>query len=464
MEAEKQWLLYAQKSSEISSTEIVTDSEGILRCTGRFGFSTNLTYDAKFPIYLPPKGQITKLIILHHHVKAYHVGTQQTLAELRKRFWIPTGRRVVYFTLSSHCANCKKLRNKPYRAPEIPPLPKTRLDPTIPFENTGVDVLGPMYVKFSQQSKKWILICTCLVTRAVHLEILNDMTTEEFLAAFRLFFARRGVPKLLISDNAPQFKLLNNVYELQWMNVVKNPFCNQYFKQQQVEWKWIPQLAPWAGGVYERLVALVKECMRKTFHKVTLTERQLQVATAEIEAVINSRPLNYVGPNICDDVITPNHFLRAYFPGLPEASNAIPKTPTGAVVLEAWKKADAHLNRFWEIFYGQYIAALRERVSTLKQRRIKTEATPNQGDIVMLADDGVKRGQWKLGEIIETEISADGKIRSAKVRLANGETTRRPILKLIPLETRLEISSPPEEEDDDEIVEITCEEIVSEDE
>ncbi|XP_065203854.1 uncharacterized protein LOC135833945 [Planococcus citri] len=439
-QAEEMWIIYFQdtigeKITHYSHLGLKKDENNVLRCRGRLENCTYLTDEEKHPILLLPDWPITKLIVMHYHNKLYHVGTQHTLAEIRRKFWIPTGRRVVYFTLKNNCKNCKKLRNKPYRAPPTPPLPKSRLNPTKPFENSGVDILGPLYVKFAPgECKRWILIFTCLVTRAIHMEILHDLTSEDILSAFKLFFARRGTPKLLISDNAPQFKLISTVYELSWQNAIKDKNFKDFFAKNEIVWKWIPQLAPWMGGAYERLIALVKEALKLTYYRITLTDRQLQVAIAETEAILNSRPLTYFGPNLEEDIITPNLFLRGNFPHILEV-NADAPTVTGKSLVDSWKKADQLLNRFWDIFYSKYIISLRERSSKLKQKRSTTPITPQVGDIVMLADDNVKRGYWKLAEIIEIEVSEDKEIRAAKVRLANGDITRRPIIKLIPMET-----------------------------
>ena len=92
--------------------------------------------------------------------------------------------------------------------PVMAPFPRSRVSQAIPFSGTGLDYLGPIFVKYCGETRKrWICLFTCLVIRAVHLELLQDMTTEEFLYAFRRFISTRGTPTQIISDNASQFKL-----------------------------------------------------------------------------------------------------------------------------------------------------------------------------------------------------------------------------------------------------------------
>lgn len=210
------------------------------------------------------------------------------------------------------------------------------------------------------------------------------------------------------------------------------------------------------GGAYERLIRIVKEAFRITFHRQNLTDRQFQIATAIIAAILNSRPLTYIGKDINEDVITPNSLLRSYSPSLPPTDGLIASTSTANVVKQARLKASKILNKFWLKFRELYLQALRDRHATLKQRRSTHHAVPEPGQIVMVADDNVKRGFWKLAEVINPIPSADGEVRSADIRLPNNNTTIRPIMKLIPLELHIDVE---EEQEDFEIVEISVEEL-----
>ena len=98
--------------------------------------------------------------------------------------------------------------------PLMPPLPRKRVNESSPFTYTGVHYFGPIYVKANSGTKKvWVCLFTCLVVRSVHLELMQDMLTEEFLLVLRHFIARWGKPKQLILDNASQFKLASSVLE-----------------------------------------------------------------------------------------------------------------------------------------------------------------------------------------------------------------------------------------------------------
>lgn len=140
---------------------------------------------AKFPFLLPPSHPLTKLIIHDAHVKQLHSGVNATVTALRQTFWITSIRERVRKQLK-HCVTCRKLEGTAYRAPDPAPLPKLRVQQATPFSVTGVDFTGPLYVRSeSGITKSYICLFTCAVTRAVHLEVVSDLSEKSFLQAFR---------------------------------------------------------------------------------------------------------------------------------------------------------------------------------------------------------------------------------------------------------------------------------------
>ena len=160
------------------------------------------------------------------------------------------------------------------------------------------------------ERKVWVCLFTCFTVRAVHLELVEDMSTEEFLLCLRRFIARRGAPRLILSDNAKQFKAASTVLEKAWRNVTTDKRLNEFVSNQGIQWKFIVELAPWMGGFYERLVGLTKRALRKTIGLKCLTEQQLARILTEVEAVVNTRPLVYIDDDINSSAtLTPMHFL-----------------------------------------------------------------------------------------------------------------------------------------------------------
>ena len=111
--------------------------------------------------------------------------------------------------------------------------------------------------------KIWICLFTCLAVRAIYLEWVRSLSAKHFLNCLRRFAARRGRPELIISDNAAQFKLVKTVIDKQWRQLSIDEKVITYFSDKGIKWQFTTALAPWQGGFYERLVELVKRCLRK---------------------------------------------------------------------------------------------------------------------------------------------------------------------------------------------------------
>ena len=104
-----------------------------------------------------------------------------------------------------------------------------------PFQTTRVDFAGPLYVRTSDQSrtaKTWMILYTCYSTRAVHLDLVWDMTAETFLRSFRCFVARRGTPAKMISDSAKTFKSV----AASITNTLESPEVKKFLSNIRVEW------------------------------------------------------------------------------------------------------------------------------------------------------------------------------------------------------------------------------------
>jgi len=164
-----------------------------------------LAASAKYPILLDKGHYITSLFVRGSHKRVMHGGVKSTLTELRSRFWIVQGRQSVR-KLLYECVVCRRLEGKPFVASPPPPLPEFRVKEGPPFTYVGIDFVGPLYVKSLNSPQQKVSICTCCVTRAIHLDFVPDLTANAFLRSFRRFAARRRRPSLVVSDNGRTFK------------------------------------------------------------------------------------------------------------------------------------------------------------------------------------------------------------------------------------------------------------------
>lgn len=409
--------------------DLFMDVDGVLRCRGRMA-NTTWSYDMKYPILLPKTSEFTERIIRETHESNYHVGAPHTLSIIRERYWIPQGKAQVLKVIR-RCSQCIKHGGGPYRLPSAPALPPERVNYNRPYTYTGLDYLGPLYVSTpSGKEKRWIALFTCLTVRALHLEIVKDLSAEECLLALRRFAATRNKPQRLYSDNATCFKLVSEV--------VQNPYCIK----NDIQWRFIPQLAPWHGGYYERLVALVKHCLKRTLEKHLLNDTRLLTVMKEVEAVLNSRPLARVGTEV-EHILSPADFLSMgqCLTFRPSAADVpVDSTTTKRDLIESWKRGHKILEEFKRMFIGQYLVSLRERYNhTPRQPRVMSHQEPRVGDIVQIKSDLTNRNLWKVGKIGELIEGRDGECRVARIKVGDSTLTRS-IGHLYPLEIEDETS------------------------
>lgn len=198
----------------------------------------------------------------------------------------------------------------------MPPLPADRVQRRTPFQSVGVDYLGPTTARgVNGIGKVWILLFTCLSTPAIYIEPTFDLTGQQFLEVFRRLASHRGRPQRVLSDNGTQFQLAAKTVMDATTNLLP-----------PVQWRFIPQISPWqGGGVYERLVALIKAAFKASLGRTILTREQLRTFTAEEEAGINSIPLTYVSTEV--DGLLPLRPIDFIQPGLDKPFNLVLWTP-----------------------------------------------------------------------------------------------------------------------------------------
>ena len=449
VDASNLWLKYTQKKyfddilnalaggkghSMISQLGLYIDSNNIIRCAGRFPVSQF------HPKLLPKDSQYTKLCIIRDHRRLFHVGVAHTLAEVRKEHWILQGRAAVR-KIIRQCLICLHWEGGPFKTPKFAKIPDYVLSDNFPpFAYTGIDYLGPLLVKDEKRgTKNWICLFTCLNVRAIHLEVIDDMTTDSFLLCLRRFVSRRGTPSLIISDNAPNFKLGNSVINRIWKHVVRDVDIQSYVANEGIQWKFITDMAPWKGGFYERLVGLTKRSLRKALGRSKASNQELVTIISECEAIINSRPLTYVDADInSGHSLTPGHFLslnqKTGYPNIEiRDSNTI---DLGTKLIKMWKTGQDQLSNFWNIWLTEYLQVLRER-KTYQLKPIKGEVRrkPNVGETVIIKEEYQPRGKWKLATVqrlIESDV--DKKHRAAQLLLPSGLLIKRPFKLIFPLE------------------------------
>ena len=448
-DAERLWITHAQTqliqakhfSTWQKQLDLFIDDKGLWRCGGRL-HNADIPYGTKHPVLLPRDHRFTLMIVQDAHERVGHNGVRETLTEVRGKFWIVKGRSLVRSVIH-RCVLCRRFEGAAYRAPPPPPLPEFRVREEPPFTFTGVDFAGPLYIRtagLTASTKVWICLFTCCVTRAVHLDIVTDLSTTTFIRCLKRFAARRGMPRKFVSDNGKTFKAAAKFLK----TVFKDDVILQYLSGLGVEWKFNLEKAPWWGGVFERLVKSMKRCLKKMVGQAKLSLDELHTAVVEIESIINSRPLSYLTSSDVEEPLTPSHLLigRRVL-NLPDNLGYDLELGDDEFVIDASQldKRVKHLsnilNQFWKRWRTEYLTELREsHRRTFQDSSLQSSIAT--GDVVVVHDERLPRGLWKLGRIQETIAGKDGRIRGAVVKVASQNRQhsllRRPVQLLYPLE------------------------------
>ncbi|KAL8598023.1 hypothetical protein ACOMHN_011448 [Nucella lapillus] len=425
---------------ELRRLDVFTDHQGILRVGGRLRHSSE-AYQVKHPIVLPKDSHLSLLMARHHHAKVAHLGRTTTMGSLLSNgIWICGARKVVSSVIH-WCIHCARLRGRPC-SQKMADLPTDRIEAIPPFTNTGLDCFGPFEVKDGRRNvKRYGLILTCLASRAVHLEVLEDLSTDAFICGLRRFIAIRGNVKLIRCDRGTNFvgadkELRQDFREMDKIKVTKEML------QRTCVFSFNPPSASHFGGVWERLIRTVRQVLSGLLcnHSEKLSTVTLATLLHEVAAIINNRPLcvgDLEDPTSLDP-LTPNHLLtlkpEPVFPPPGEFRSQ------DMYSQKRWRRVQFLVEQFWSRWKGEYLASLQPRRKWYHQRNSLKENA-----VVMLVDESAPRGSWRLARVVKVYPGHDGLARSVQIRLATTDRDRkgkltvrstlvdRPIHKLVPL-------------------------------
>ena len=283
-----------------------------------------------------------------------------------------------------------------------------------PFSFTGVDYIGPLFLR--NGDKIWICLFTCCVVRAVHLELVPDLTAEVFILCLRRFTDRRGIPCKIVSDNSKTFRSASKMVTSLLLGM---PEMQQHFKNLHMQCMFILEKAPWWGGFYERMVQLVKRCLLKVIGQARLSH-ELFTVLVEVEATLNSHPISYVSSEDVDEPLTPSHLLVGRrLLNLPDSVNSetdpdFGTNPDQTGLTQRMVYLNRILHHFWERWKAEYLTRLRESHSNLQAR--PTNDAIAVGDVVLIHEPNKPRSLWRMGRVEELLHGSDGNVRGIPTR------------------------------------------------
>ena len=301
-------------------------------------------------------------------------------------FWIIGGRRIIH-GVKTKCITCRRFDAKA-TCEVTAPLPEGRVRHIRPFYFCGLDYAGPLLTKSRVGVQKiWIALFVCGTTRAVHLEVVDSLATDEFLLAFRRFVARRSMPFQIRLDDATTFRATSVVLSVCW---IFNPPCS-----------------PWWGGFYERLVGIIRAPLQKVLGNALLSEKELTTVIVEIEGIVNNRPITHVGDFGDELPLTPAKLIGNIWSQESISAHGESEEARPALNLDLsrrrWryiKSVNEHLESRWK---HEYLAQLRGFQWTVSR--------PIEEEVVVVVDNEKKRQHWQLGLVLQLFEGGDKRSR-----------------------------------------------------
>uniref|UniRef100_A0A1B0DGC1 Uncharacterized protein n=1 Tax=Phlebotomus papatasi TaxID=29031 RepID=A0A1B0DGC1_PHLPP len=283
-------------------------------------------------------------------------------------------------------------------------------------------ITGPLTV--------YVAVYVCFVTRAVHLELVHDLTSEAFIASLRRFCARRGKPSDIFCDNAKNFvgaaKQISDIHQLLRDEKIQTSISTDS-AQQGIRFHFIPPRSPHFGGIWETAVKSFKSHLKRVAGNVVFTLESLETIIVEIEACLNSRPLCPMSNDPQDfTALTPGHFIVG------TALNTLPSQDLTHIQqnrLSKWRVNEQILQHFWKRWH-------REILTSMQQRKKWQQERPNieKGDLVIIQEDNIPPLKWPLGRVVDVHPGADNRVRVATVQTQDG-IYKRAITRLAVLPT-----------------------------
>ncbi|XP_051806692.1 uncharacterized protein LOC127534752 [Acanthochromis polyacanthus] len=392
--------------------------------------SANLPFDDKHPLIIP-KSHVATLLVRHYHEQVAHQGRHFTEGAVRSAgLWLIGEKRLVSNVIHK-CIFCRKLRGK-LEEQKMSDLPQDRLSPEPPFTHVGLDIFGPWTVIARRtrgghaENKRWAIMFTCLSTRAVHIEVIESMTTASFINALRRFAAIRGPVKTLRSDRGTNF--IGACKELSFNT--DDSDLKTYLQNNKCTWTFNPPHSSHRGGVWERMIGVARRILDALLLKKKtslLTHEGLITLMAEVTAVMNSRPLVPISSDPEEPtVLTPSMLLTHKVESL---SAPVGDFDANDLSSKHWRKVQGLADAFWRRWRLEYLATLQPR---RKRHAVKRDL--QEGDVVLLKDAQAKRTDWSTGLVVKTIPSQDGRVRKVEVKVVRQGTPKvylRPISEIV---------------------------------
>lgn len=427
----------------ISQLNLFIDRDGILRVGCKFDRwreSGKFTY----PYLISKESLLVEPIVMDIHSDLSHAGCYSVLSEFRKQFHVPCNFSVIKKILKK-CTRCKRMNARAVKLNQSSYRDFRADPPQTPFKYIFIDHCGPFYIKTHEKTKCWILVITCLWSRAINLKVCYDLTVSEFLRTFQLHIFDHGIPELVLSDLGSQFvagadvitNLLNN-FEINTFMEEKN--CKvikfeQYFKGCNE-----------LGSLVESMVKLIKKLIYSSIGKNVLRSLDFEFIVCQTIHMCNKRPIarrETLRASGTDgdfpSAITPELLLRGYelvsVDILPSHSqydrDFVPFEKENNLKLN-FERLSKIRNKMHETYHDEFLTNLhiqatnkRDRYANHKHNKLAV------GDVVIVREQNMKRINFPLGKVEQVFENHLEEVTGAVIKKANGERIKRHASSLI---------------------------------
>ena len=341
------------KNSPLRSLYPILDNNGIIRTRTRL-INAPVPFDQKQPIVLPTHCHFTKIWVIHLHLKFLHGSKSVISSYLSSNFQFTGGIQGMIKKIIRYCCTC--IRHSRANNDQImADLPKSRVTPTRAFSVCGVDLSGAFTVKCTahrtvKYTKAYICLFVCFSTRTVHIELVSAFSVEAFLNAFHRFIHRRGLPRVVHSDNGTNFTGTNKYLSYE------DPSIQNWAINEKIQWKFNLPGTPHRGGIWEAAIGSAKKFLPKITKDQILTFEELETLLTRVEGILNSRPLCYRNINEAEyKVLTPAHVsIGSNLMVLPE-----PEHVPNVELSQQYKANIQRMESFWKLWHSDYLNSIR---------------------------------------------------------------------------------------------------------
>ena len=392
-------------------------TDGVIIICGRIEAWMKASYNNQEMILLPYEHPLSRLYVVMVH-NYTHSGISATSSKVRLKYWIVKLGKLVR-SVRFNCVPCRKIEKKCCEQ-IMSPLPDVRLQPAPAWSSVSLDLFGPIEIRGEvnkrSRGKAYGVLFNCLLTRAVHIDVAPDYSTDAFLQALRRFMSFRGSPTNIFSDPGSQLQgaanTLNNIKEnLDEKKLLEFGIKNGF------QWHFTAADAPWQNGCSESLVKSSKRAIMNAIGSQVLSIIELSTVFYECSNLLNERPIGMQTQDISDgSYLCPNDML------LGRATSRISSGPFDydSTFKRRHLLVQSIVNAFWIKWNRFYFPSL-----VVRQKWHVEKRNVLVGDIVLLQDSNAVRGHWKLARVSQAHPSSDGKVRSVEVEYKNCENLKK---------------------------------------